>query len=300
IDVSKLRQLALDTDGEANDGGEPGSGQAEAPEACDVEFTEILGRYLRPVPGTSHYIYWNSEDEGRVADQQDPASFVPVASSAAVAAHSTAPMTTAIARPASRQSASPSYQGITSTATSTRMPLGQGTLVGPVSRVTPYDDASSSSASTSTSLGVGLGQTAMQVARHGGAQRAPGRARQGSSGCNASPGRDAPSPTNAALLGAASAHPPLFVRFECVHETLGSGADGGSVGRGDGGGVVGAGGRASAGGKSHSRVEAKGRVVDTHHSLSRALKADPQSDATPRGVQEAAEEDMASHVAGTS
>lgn len=45
IDVSKLRRLALDTDGEANDGGETGSGQAEAPEACDVEFTEILGRW---------------------------------------------------------------------------------------------------------------------------------------------------------------------------------------------------------------------------------------------------------------
>lgn len=48
INVTKLRRLALDTDGEENDGGEPDSGQAEAPEApeaCDIEFTEILGRW---------------------------------------------------------------------------------------------------------------------------------------------------------------------------------------------------------------------------------------------------------------
>lgn len=45
INVTKLRRLALDADGEENDEREPGSGQAEAPEACDVEFTEILGRW---------------------------------------------------------------------------------------------------------------------------------------------------------------------------------------------------------------------------------------------------------------
>lgn len=169
-------------------------------------------------------------------------------------------------------------------AASARMPLGQGTLIEPASRET------------------GVGRGAMQVARYGGAQRAPGRARQGSGG-NSSAGRDASSPTNAALLGAASAYPPLFVRFECVHETRGSiDVDGGSSRRGDGGVAGGGGGGdASAAGRSRPRPETKGHVVDTRHSLSRALKAVPRCEANPSAwTEEPAEEDGANLVAGTS
>ena len=162
------------------------------------------------------------------------------------------------------------------------MPLGQGAFVEPAPRATS------------------VGRAATQAARYGSAQRTPGRARQGSGG-SASAGRDASSPTSAALLGAASSHPPLFVRFECVHETPGSsGADGGSR-RGDRRAESGAG-DASAAGRSHPRPETKNCVVDTRHSLSRALKADyPQCEATPPAwAEEPAEEDRANYVAGTS
>lgn len=170
-------------------------------------------------------------------------------------------------------------------ASSTRMTLGQGMSVDPASRVTPYDYPTLSSAS------LGGGRAAVQGARYGSAaQRAPGRAGRGP-GANVSAGRDASSPTNAALLGAASAHPPLFVRFECVHETPRS-ADRGDR-RGDGG----AGGATNAEGGSNPRPQTKDRVVDNLHSLSRALKTDPRYEAAP---EELAEEDKANHVGGTS
>lgn len=131
----------------------------------------------------------------------------------------------------------------------------------------------------------------MQGARYGSAaQRVPGRAGRGP-GINGSAGRAASSPTNAALLGAAWAHPPLFVRFECMHETPGH-ADGGSH-HGDGG----AGEPTNAEGTSHPRPKTRDGVVDTRHSLSRALKTTPQYEAAP---EEDAEEDKANHVSGTS
>ena len=60
INVTKLRRLALDTDGEANDGEELGSGQEEAPEACDVEFAEILGRWGDALSTVEMQFVWST------------------------------------------------------------------------------------------------------------------------------------------------------------------------------------------------------------------------------------------------
>ncbi|CAM9294523.1 unnamed protein product, partial [Ascophyllum nodosum] len=58
VNITKLRRIVLHGNGASDQAQEP-----TTHEAFDVEFTDILSRYLRPIPGTSYYIYWRRKDD---------------------------------------------------------------------------------------------------------------------------------------------------------------------------------------------------------------------------------------------
>ncbi|CAN0137082.1 unnamed protein product [Scytosiphon promiscuus] len=204
--------------------------------ACDVEFTRVLARYLRRVPGTMYYIYWGREDErpGVVDGQQRRQADINAGSPAA------APAAAAAAGSASGTMTPPQPQSTTvrdATAWATA-----GHLASP-----PYGANFDHAAGWASSH---VGGSTVGVENASSALGTPQQQYRGSS-LSAAADTSTSGAAAAAAAAAASCTPvpcPLFARFEVVHDGAvpidgedevagtegvgqGNGSDGSDVGR---------------------------------------------------------------------
>lgn len=195
----------------------------------------VSARYLRPVPGTSYYIYWGRDGHGEES------------------------ITSQLGSP----------MGSSSTSVSTHVSTNSGVTGGSRSPLDPR--------------GFG-GISSLGDRRH----------RRGSLTLTDAFAFD----PNAAAAAAPPQAPPLFVRFECAHESSSSSSTHPAVDT-----VASAASAATAGAAEAKGIGERGRgeekksvVVDTRQCLSRALKAFPSAEIVPWWVHElAAEEAESSH-----
>ncbi|CAB1116053.1 unnamed protein product [Ectocarpus sp. CCAP 1310/34] len=279
VNITRLRRVVLDN-GTAE--GAPRADPADAAQqaepdkaACDVEFTSILSRYLRPVPGTAYYIYWESEYEGWGAANIQQASSASAGGGAAASA-------------AAGETLIPPHSVTETSLTTTAAAAGHrwsgpvadnmaAALVPTFRGGSPHDNNSSTSSSTCANQSL--------------------QGRSSSLSAVTDPAMVAAS-CAAAAAETCLASFPLFVRFEVVHDETAcvDGTDGDAAamatvaaaaasGEGDENeqdGRVHVGNDAAPGSfpdgawqQQRRRHRSRGCVVDTSHTLSRALKSMP-------------------------
>lgn len=245
--------------------GTPNAQYASSPLGCF--------RYLRPVPGTVYYIYWDSEDEGWGAANIQRASSASATGgdAAAAAADGTIMPPQSVTKSSlTTTAAAAGHHGSGPVADNMTTALLHAYRGG-----SPHDNNSSSSSCAKESL----------------------QGRSSSLSAVANPATVAAA-SAAAAAAASSTSFPLFVRFEVVHDervcadgpanaaamaavaaAAASGERNGNEqdGRGDDGGVDGIPGSFPYGvwHQRRRRHRSRGCVVDTSHTLSRALKLAP-------------------------
>lgn len=228
-------------------------------------------RYLRPVPGTVYYIYWGSEDEGWGAaniQQASSASATGGCRGGGAADAMLMPPQSVTETSLTTTAAAAGHHGSGPAAGNTAAALAPAYRGG-----SPHDNTSSSSSCANQSL----------------------QGRSSSLSAVADPATVAAA-SAAAATATSSTSSPLFVRFEVVHDetvcadgpgdaaamaavaaAVGPGEGDGNEqdGRGDDGGVDGTPGSFPCGvwHQQRRRHRSRGCVVDTSHTLSRALKS---------------------------